>query len=190
MDEEAHHKKKETQEDEFNISHEQSEVAPIGELMENSDRDNFVPVKNPLFDGEEFCSHNSTSILDGERVSFKANDPIDGLADNDSEESFEADMVYYHKEDLTNYSKNLKLNKVKKRETSPTMLLDDESVYSALTEEPNTIGHDLNLSMHGPITPRPRSVQGRADESLKKRRKYKNMNAAQARRAQKIIKLK
>jgi uncharacterized protein YacL (UPF0231 family) len=72
--------------------------------------ENFDPVKNSAYDGVELCSHNSTAILDGEKVFFRPNDPVD---DDNEEENIEADMVYYHKDDLTNYSKFMKLNRVR-----------------------------------------------------------------------------
>lgn len=64
---------------------------------------------------ESIYSHKTTTILDEEKVSFMH---IEHLPDQDngSDDSFaEQDMVYYNKDDLTNYSKGLGLNKVKAR---------------------------------------------------------------------------
>lgn len=72
-----------------------------------------LPAAGP---GEEsIYSHKTSTILDEEKVSFMH---IENLPhqDNASDDSFsEQDMVYYNKDDLTNYSKGLGLNKVKAR---------------------------------------------------------------------------
>jgi len=63
-------------------------------------------------DEESIYSHKTTTILDEEKVSFMHIEHLPNQ-DNGSEDSFdEQDMVYYNKDDLTNYSKNLGLNKV------------------------------------------------------------------------------
>jgi hypothetical protein len=61
-------------------------------------------------------SHATTEVLDERKVSFVH---IGGLPNKEdgSEDSFnEQDMVYYHKDDLTQYSKHLGLNKVKRKQ--------------------------------------------------------------------------
>lgn len=64
-------------------------------------------------DEESIYSHKTTTILDEEKVSFMHIEHLPNQ-DNGSEDSFsEQDMVYYNKDDLTNYSKGLGLNKVK-----------------------------------------------------------------------------
>ena len=72
----------------------------------------------PPAEGEEsIYSHKTTTILDEEKVSFMH---IENLPNQDgaSEDSFsEQDMVYYNKDDLTNYSKGLGLNKVKAKKS-------------------------------------------------------------------------
>lgn len=65
---------------------------------------------------ESIYSHQTSAILDEEKVSFMH---IEHLPDQDnaSDDSFaEQDMVYYNKDDLTNYSKGLGLNKVKAKQ--------------------------------------------------------------------------
>lgn len=62
---------------------------------------------------ESIYSHKTSTILDEEKVSFMH---IEHLPNQDgaSDDSFsEQDMVYYNKDDLTNYSKDLGLNKVR-----------------------------------------------------------------------------
>jgi hypothetical protein len=63
---------------------------------------------------ESVYSHQTTEILDEEKVSFMH---IGGLPDDiqDEDEYEEYEMVHYHKDDTTNYSKHLGLNKVPKR---------------------------------------------------------------------------
>ena len=62
---------------------------------------------------ESIYSHKTSTILDEEKVSFMHIEHLPNQ-DNASDDSFsEQDMVYYNKDDLTNYSKGLGLNKVK-----------------------------------------------------------------------------
>lgn len=64
---------------------------------------------------ESIYSHMTSTILDEEKVSFMHIEHLPNQ-DNASDDSFsEQDMVYYNKDDLTNYSKGLGLNKVQKR---------------------------------------------------------------------------
>lgn len=65
-------------------------------------------------DQESIYSHQTTEILDEEKVSFMH---IGGMPEDaqDEEEYEEYEMVHYHKDDTTNYSKHLGLNKVPKR---------------------------------------------------------------------------
>jgi Spy/CpxP family protein refolding chaperone len=61
-------------------------------------------------------SHATPEVLDERKVSFVH---IGGLPNKEdgAEDSFnEQDMVYYHKDDLTQYSKHLGLNKVKRKQ--------------------------------------------------------------------------
>ena len=66
---------------------------------------------------ESIYSHKTSTILDEEKVSFMHIEHLPNQ-DNASDDSFsEQDMVYYNKDDLTNYSKGLGLNKVKAKPT-------------------------------------------------------------------------
>lgn len=62
---------------------------------------------------DSIYSHKTSTILDEEKVSFMHIEHMPNV-DDESDDSFsEQDMVYYNKDDLTNYSKGLGLNKVK-----------------------------------------------------------------------------
>jgi hypothetical protein len=65
--------------------------------------------------GDSLCSHGKSSILDDREIAFQV--PNMAMINiSDCEESMEEqDMVFYPKEDLTQYSKPLGLNKVRKR---------------------------------------------------------------------------
>ena len=61
---------------------------------------------------ESIYSHKTSTILDEEKVSFMHIEHLPNQ-DNASDDSFsEQDMVYYNKDDMTNYSKGMGLNKV------------------------------------------------------------------------------
>lgn len=56
--------------------------------------------------------HEDSLEIDGTSVFFRQGEELPGRSD--SSDSFsEGDMVYYNKEDLTNYSKHLGLNKLR-----------------------------------------------------------------------------
>jgi hypothetical protein len=64
-------------------------------------------------------THRTPSILDENEVSFENRQGMLPQDASISDEDYtEQDMVYYHKDDLTNYSKGLGLNKVKKKANS------------------------------------------------------------------------
>jgi hypothetical protein len=68
-------------------------------------------------DMNDVHSHHSSAIPDEEKVTFRPNEgPAEMDIDlNDSRDSMDENMVYYEKEDMTNYSKTLRLNRVQER---------------------------------------------------------------------------
>jgi len=65
---------------------------------------------------ESIYSHRTSTILDEEKVSFvHIPGNLPGEENQSEDDEYEQDMVYYNKDDLTNYSKHLGLNKVAKR---------------------------------------------------------------------------
>ena len=65
---------------------------------------------------ESIYSHKTSTILDEEKVSFMHIEQLPHQ-DNASDDSFsEQDMVYYNKDDMTNYSKHMNLNRVKAKD--------------------------------------------------------------------------
>lgn len=66
---------------------------------------------NNLLGENSIHSHNTSSIIDQRAVNFQ--DADYAVLDGEISDSYsEGDIVYYHKDDLTNYSWNLDLNKV------------------------------------------------------------------------------
>lgn len=62
---------------------------------------------------ESVYSHKTTTILDEDRVSFMQFEQLPNQDNTSDDNLSEHDMVYYNKDDLTNYSRPLGLNKVK-----------------------------------------------------------------------------
>lgn len=62
---------------------------------------------------DSIYSHKTSTILDEEKVSFMHIEHMANQEDQSDDSFSEQDMVYYNKDDLTQYSKNLGLNKVK-----------------------------------------------------------------------------
>ena len=86
-------------------------------------------------------SHDTSTILDADAIAFQ--DPVDAMVNNaGSDYSMdEQDIVYYHKDDTTQFSKPLGLNKTKKRDGNPLKLSeedisDDTSNRSNLMPDP------------------------------------------------------
>lgn len=78
---------------------------------------------------ESIYSHKTTTILDEEKVSFMHIEHLPNQ-DNGSEDSFdEQDMVYYNKDDLTMYSKNLGLEYVKPKNMPQSMTQQQKFQY-------------------------------------------------------------
>ena len=64
---------------------------------------------------ESFDKRSGSSIVEGDEVMFETGFGPNKLIESDEDEFEEGDMVFYNKDDLTNYSKNLGLNKLKSR---------------------------------------------------------------------------
>ena len=86
-------------------------------------------------------SHDTSTILDDDAIAFR--DPFDAKVNNaGSDYSMdEQDIVYYHKDDMTQFSKPLSLNKIRKRDGNPLKLSeedisDDTSNKSNLMPDP------------------------------------------------------
>jgi hypothetical protein len=80
-------------------------------------------------DEESIYSHKTTTILDEEKVSFMHIEQLPNQ-DNASDDSFsEQDMVYYNKDDLTNYSKGLGLNKIKAKNPNQQNYFSENDLY-------------------------------------------------------------
>ena len=78
---------------------------------------------------ESVYSHKTSTILDEEKVSFMQYEHLPNQ-DNQSDESFsEQDMVYYNKDDLTNYSKGLGLNKVKAKKRNQGQYFSENDLH-------------------------------------------------------------
>mmetsp|Transcript_12501 Transcript_12501/g.14306 ORF Transcript_12501/g.14306 Transcript_12501/m.14306 type:complete len:612 (+) Transcript_12501:565-2400(+) len=79
-----------------------------------------------LYDSDSVHSHETSTILDGNEIAFQ--EPGIGLVDNNgSEDSMEEqDIVFYHKDDITQFSKHLGLNKTRKREGNPLKLIEED----------------------------------------------------------------
>jgi hypothetical protein len=117
--------------------------------------------------GDSLCSHARSSILDDREIAFQV--PNMAMINiSDCEESMEEqDMVFYPKEDLTQYSKPLGLNKVRKRLSDMNGLSegdgsDDTSMngsklmgdhmrgtISDIGEEPNSMGNSTSMAGKG-----------------------------------------
>lgn len=67
-------------------------------------------------DGESIYSHKTSAILDEEKVSFMHIDHLQNEEINSDESFAEQDMVYYDKDDLTRFSENRGINRVKRRQ--------------------------------------------------------------------------
>ena len=79
-----------------------------------------------IYDSGSVHSHETSTILDAEGIAFQ--EPGIALLGNDgSEDSMdEQDIVYYHKDDLTQFSKHLGINKVKRRDGNPLKLSEED----------------------------------------------------------------
>lgn len=66
-------------------------------------------------DGEQVKSRSGSSIVEGDEVMFENGFGPNKEIESDGDEMDEADMVFYQKDDMTNFSKNLGINKLKSR---------------------------------------------------------------------------
>ena len=60
-------------------------------------------------------SRSGSSIVEGDEVMFETGFGPNKVIESDGDEMDEADMVFYQKDDMTNFSKNLGINKLKSR---------------------------------------------------------------------------
>jgi len=77
------------------------------------------PLVSPVFSHvsrkkTSVCSHNTTEPCDNGNVEFRAVSPVKKLSKLRQWELKEGKILYYHKEDLTQFSKNLGLNLIKR----------------------------------------------------------------------------
>ena len=87
-------------------------------------------------------SHDTSTILDADAIAFQ--DPFDAMVSNaGSDYSMdEQDIVYYHKDDMTQFSKLLGLNKIRKREGNP-LKLSEEDISDDTSDRSNSMPHPL-----------------------------------------------
>lgn len=116
-------------------------------------------------------SDNNSSVVEGNEVIFETGFGPNKKIDSDSDDIEEGDMVFYNKDDMTNFSKNLGLNKLKSRlsfmskkskgrrtaEGFGDDLDPDEEAHSHM-------GHSMSQS------PRRKFVQKKTDRKRKKKK--------------------
>lgn len=92
------------------------------------------------YDSGSIHSHGTSAIPDSREIEFQ--EPGLAMVDNNSDEDSmdEQDIVYYHKDDLTQFSKNLGLNKVRRRHGDPLKLSEEDYSDNTSNNASNLMG--------------------------------------------------
>lgn len=115
-------------------------------------------------------SINDSSMVEGNEVFFETGFGPNKEAISDEDEMDEADMVYYNKEDVTNFSKNLGLNKIQSRLSLMNFRKSQEGkTASAFSNELEDDEAQIETGFNE-VSPKRKFVQKKTDRKRDKRK--------------------